>query len=198
MFLLSNEYWQIRQTSDKGRGVFATQRIPSGTVIGDYLGRVLSLSDFDPDSEQEMYLMAFGTSMYIYPDMKNPGIYLVNHSCQPNSWMYIYRGHTLFFALRDITPGEEITISYLLCPLEMSCTNGCVHECFCGSTFCRGTMHASLESYTAWHAYLKKEKRKTKMASYTVGAHLSPLVSYPISVSIDPTHKFLMSNTYGV
>ncbi len=194
MFLLSHAYWRVRQTKKKGRGVFAGRHISSGTVIGDYLGRVLSIADYDPDLEQGMYLMAFGDSMFIYPDMTEPGIYLINHSCRPNSWMYIYRGHTLFFALRDIFPGEEITISYLLSPQDESCMNECAHSCSCGSEFCHGSMHMSPASYRLWQAHCLGEKRKTRMAPYSVGAHLPKLSAYPSSIPTDPIYTIIMGN----
>ena len=41
MFLLSEDYLQIRKTKKKGFGVFAKKRIKAGTVIGDYLGKVI-------------------------------------------------------------------------------------------------------------------------------------------------------------
>ena len=37
----------------------------------------------------------------------------INHSCAPNAYMRIVPGNKVaFFALRDIQPGEEITIDY--------------------------------------------------------------------------------------
>ena len=37
----------------------------------------------------------------------------INHSCEPNAYMRIVPGEKVaFFALRDIRPGEEITIDY--------------------------------------------------------------------------------------
>ena len=35
-----------------------------------------------------------------------------NHSCRPNGQLRITDGRIEFYALRDITPGEEITVSY--------------------------------------------------------------------------------------
>jgi SET domain-containing protein len=44
-------------------------------------------------------------------------------------------GHVLFFALRDIEPGDEITIDYeqTLHPDSK--------RCFCGTEKCRGTIN---------------------------------------------------------
>ena len=36
----------------------------------------------------------------------------INHSCAPNARLYIGQGRVEFYALRDIAPGEEITVNY--------------------------------------------------------------------------------------
>jgi len=138
MFLLGKDFWQIKKTNKKGNGVFAKKNILQGTVISDYLGKVIKMSEYDLDLDKDgLYLMYFSDRAGIYPDLTTPGPHLINHSCTPNCWMYIYRGHTLFFALRDIKPGEELTISYLLSPKDESCNN-CTHVCKCDSEFCTG------------------------------------------------------------
>ena len=40
------------------------------------------------------------------------GTHYINHSCNPNAFMQTVRGHLLVLALRDIAPGEEITVNY--------------------------------------------------------------------------------------
>jgi uncharacterized protein len=35
-----------------------------------------------------------------------------NHSCQPNARLCIRQGRVEFYALRAISPGEEITVNY--------------------------------------------------------------------------------------
>lgn len=194
MFLLPDVYWQICQTNEKGRGVFAKQYIFSGTVIGDYLGKVISLADYSLDLEQGMYLMAFGSTSFIYPDMSEPGIYLVNHSCRPNAWIYIYKGHTLFFALRDITPGEEITILYLLSPKDETC-DPCIHICKCGGKQCRGTMHLSQKAYRRWRKFIDEEKNTTKMAPYRIGAKLPKLLQYPKKIPNNPIYESIYASS---
>ena len=47
MFLFSNDYWEIKITSKKGKGVFAKKDIPPGTVIGDYLGIPILDKNYD-------------------------------------------------------------------------------------------------------------------------------------------------------
>ena len=56
----------------------------------------------------------------------------INHSCAPNAYMRIVPGDKVaFFALRDIQPGEEITIDYR--------DSDHPAVCRCGADQCRST-----------------------------------------------------------
>ena len=63
------------------------------------------------------------------------GTHYINHSCVPNAFMQIIYDHILFFALRDIKPGEEITIDY-----EQTLHSD-DKRCICGAKDCRGTIN---------------------------------------------------------
>lgn len=192
MFLLSKDYWRIKYTKEKGRGVFAKKGIQTGTVVGDYLGKVIHIADYDPAIEKGMYLMYFTDQAFIYPDLTKPGIYLLNHSCIPNCWMHIYHGHTLFFTLRNIEVGEELTISYLLSPKDDTC-NPCEHMCKCGSVMCSGTMHLTQKKYVRWQHYLAEEKKTEKTSSYVIGSDLPRLSSYPKKIPINRIYAAIMA-----
>jgi SET domain-containing protein len=56
----------------------------------------------------------------------------INHSCQPNLYARTLRGHVLFFALRKISPGEELSLDY-----GASYHDG-RKRCRCGMPRCRG------------------------------------------------------------
>ena len=188
MFLLKNDHWCIKKTVEKGYGVFAKKAIPKSTVIGDYLGTVVNMAEYDLSSDKNgLYLMYCTDMASIYPDIKRPGIHLINHSCRPNCWMYIYAGHTLFFALTKIAPGEELTISYLLSPKDESCGN-CAHVCKCGSTSCTGTMHLSKDKYEIWQKFQNEKRRKTKKVKIIFGENLPKLAVYPQKIPINPIY----------
>ena len=57
-----------------------------------------------------------------------------NHSCKANARLCIRQGRVEFYALRDIAPGEEITVDY----------GESHHEgqlrCRCGAPGCRGNL----------------------------------------------------------
>lgn len=180
MFLIPRDYWTVRTTKKKGRGIFAKKDIKAGTIIGDYLGKVVKGSSDEIDEDAGLYLMYYHDRACIYPEHKSVGIHLLNNSCTPNCWMYTYRGHTLFFTLRDVFKGEELTISYLLDPID-TC-KPCIHQCSCGSDFCEGTMHLPKERYDKWADFHEKEDAATKRVRIRYGKELPKLDNYPKEV----------------
>ena len=172
MFLLKDDYWEIKKTKERGYGVFAKKEIKAGTVISDYLGKIINIAEYDLENDKKgLYLMYYTDQASIYPDLSRSGPYLINHSCQPNCWIYIFHGHTLFFALRKIKPCEELTISYLLSPKDETC-QPCLHDCYCESKKCSGTMHLSKDKYKRWQKFQNEEKKKTKIEKFTFGKNL--------------------------
>lgn len=182
MILLDASFWEVKSTINKGRGIFAKKDIPPGKVLGDYIGKVLKTAVDDTREKDGLYLLYYHDYASVYPeDITSIGIHLVNHSCTPNSWIYSYKGHTLFFSLRKIFAGEEISISYLL-PPDPYC-NPCMHQCYCGSTFCTGTMHLSQKQFKVWNTFTEKESKKTKRAPIRYGKLLPKLQTYPQSIA---------------
>ncbi len=57
----------------------------------------------------------------------------INHSCAPNCFSRVTRGHFLILALRDIAAGEEITLDYT--PSQHPGL-----PCTCGAPNCDGVM----------------------------------------------------------
>lgn len=193
MFLISSDYWEVRKTPKKGRGVFAKKDIEAGTIIGDYLGKVIHPRDEDEiDDSENFYLMYYHDRASIFPDLKKPGIYLMNHSCTPNAWMYTYKGHTLFFALRHIFPGEELTLNYLLSPQDELCAP-CTHLCDCEGVICHQTMHLSKKRYAFWSDFHHEEMSKTKAERIRYGHDLPALKAYPKAPQDHPVYDLFGS-----
>lgn len=194
MFLLAKDYWEIRNTPHKGRGIFAKKDINPGVILGDYLGLVIKTAEEDIyEKDEDLYLMYYHDRATIYPsDVTQPGVHLVNHSCTPNCWMYTYKGHTLFFTLRHIFAGEELTISYLVSPKEKWC-EPCTHECKCESVICTKTMHLSEKRYDSWSEFREKEEEKTKRERIRYGKELPPLSKYPDSIADNPIYTLFGS-----
>jgi hypothetical protein len=184
MFLLSNEYWELRNTSKKGRGIFLKKDIAPGTIIGDYLGTLVYDNDFD-EMKYGLYDLYFNETVSVVADPNEIGIQLINHSCSANCGMFPYKDHTLFFACRKIFKGEELTIQYLISPPEKN--HVCQHACYCGSIVCHGTMHTSFGVEKKINDFVEK-LGEVRSREILPGEHLQRLDSYPSTVSDDPIY----------
>ena len=187
MFLLPADYYQVKKVSKKGRGVFARKDIPAGMVIGDYIGMIVK------DEKLEALEKKYGNSCYamdydddrglsVFPlDIKAVGIHLINHSCNPNCDAYYYYGHTLYFALRRIIAGEELTVDYGFDAGDVN-ESRLIYPCFCGSPSCRGTMYASSERLLKYSLYYYQETKGQKNKPLPAGKVLPLLDKYPIEI----------------
>ncbi len=194
MFLIPKDYWEVRYTKEKGKGVFAKKNISPGVVIGDYIGTVIKTAEENVcEKDKGLYLMYYHNQASIYPDRSKNGIHLLNHSCTPNCWMYIYKGHTLFFTIRQIFIGEELTIAYLLSPKDDYC-QPCTHICKCASSVCNETMHLSETRYKKWAVFHSMEEKKTKKSRIRYGKTLPMLTSYPKNIPDNPIYALFGSS----
>ncbi len=115
------------KNSETGKGVFAAETIPAGTVLFKIEGKHLSFEETLALEENESYCLQVGLKKYIamhYP------VFLINHSCNPNcginEWLE-------FFTLREIQKKEELRWDYSTSMLERHW----VMECRCGEKNCR-------------------------------------------------------------
>lgn len=183
MFLIKD--LEVKETPNKGQGVFATANIPAGTVAADYLGKLIKKQDFD-EKKHGLYDMDYNDTLLILPDPQKNGAQTLNHSCQPNCDTFSYHGHVLLFALRKIFTGEELTYIYNLEPPTPERCNPCWHICRCGSDFCRGTLHIPEKEYKKLAGSINPEEEEYfKNPPVAVGEELPPLDKYPTSISAD-------------
>ena len=127
----------IRKSSINGRGCFATVDFARGRKIAEYTGERI------PDREAQR--RAGGRAKLRICDIDGRwsldgsrggnGTHYINHSCAPNCYMKILYGHIQFYALRDIRPGEEITLDY------EATLHSDKKRCSCGAATCRGTIN---------------------------------------------------------
>ena len=68
---MKDDFWQIKKAREKGLGVFAKKEIKAGTVIGDYLGKLIKTAEYNLDNDKKgLYLMYYTDQASIYPDLK--------------------------------------------------------------------------------------------------------------------------------
>ncbi len=126
----------IQKSSINGRGCFATVDFPRRRKIAEYTGERI------PDREAQrrahrakLRICDVDGVWSIDGSRGGNGTHYINHSCEPNAYMKILYDHILFIALRDIEPGEEITIDY------ESTLHSNKKRCICRAPSCRGTIN---------------------------------------------------------
>lgn len=131
-------------------GVYADEDIPKGRKVVEYAGEKISRKETKRRAEIATFNYLFTLDDYwtIDGSVNGSGAEYINHCCSPNIEARIVRKHILYFALRDIRKGEELTIDYRF-PHDVE-----QYKCGCGAPECRGTINLKKES-----------KRQAKSAS---------------------------------
>ncbi len=127
----------IRKSPIDDHGCFATVFFPKGYKIAEYTGERISRREVTRRARGRRKLRICAIDPYWSLDGSRGGngTHYINHSCVPNSYMKILYRHILFIALRDIHPGEEITLDYI------STYHSDQKRCHCKAASCRGTIN---------------------------------------------------------
>src|ERR1700745_2901931 len=126
----------IKTSSIHGRGCFATIPFKRRHKIAEYTGEKITNSEARRRAHRKMLRICEVNSRWSLDGSRGGnGTHYINHSCMPNAFMQILYGHILFISLRDIEPGEEITIDY------QSTLHSNKKRCICGAPSCRGTIN---------------------------------------------------------
>jgi uncharacterized protein len=95
-----------------GMGLFATEVIPKHVRIFEYTGKIITNAEADAIPGKPRYLYNLSRTHTLDGSPRsNIGRY-ANHSCKPNSIIYVYGQRIYVKSLRVIQPGEEITYDY--------------------------------------------------------------------------------------
>ncbi|MEO6390659.1 MAG: SET domain-containing protein-lysine N-methyltransferase [Pyrinomonadaceae bacterium] len=127
----------IGPSAINGKGCFATIDFPRRRKIAEYAGERITTAEAKRRAlhRRKLRICAIDTRWSLDGSVGGNGTHYVNHSCDPNAFMMILHGHILFFALRDIAAGDEITVDY----------ETTLHDdhkrCSCGAATCRGTIN---------------------------------------------------------
>ena len=121
---------EIRESERCGLGLFALCPFDSGERIRvvNIEREVTEEQPLGPEDNPDHAFLSDGKLLLV----GKPDRYL-NHSCDPNAYVW-YRGTAIdLIARRPIAAGEEITVDYLI-----NNAGGDSWECRCGSGRCRG------------------------------------------------------------
>ncbi|MDH4061344.1 MAG: SET domain-containing protein [Aquincola sp.] len=126
----------VKPSAIDGHGVFAAEPIGSQRKIGEIRGESVSVDEARVRATRHERIMIVELSSKRAIDFSKSAdpMRFTNHSCRPNARLCIDYGRVEFYALRDITAGEELTVDY-----------GQTHHqgrlaCRCGTADCRGAL----------------------------------------------------------
>ena len=127
---------EVRESPISGRGLFAREPIPAGTLVSRLGGRLVPEADLrrliaDPTTGYIDTITVTETEHLVLPPRRANGY--GNHSCDPNLW---WVGPYDLAARRDIAPDEELTNDYATSTADPAFTM----PCHCGTAVCRGTV----------------------------------------------------------
>ncbi len=134
---------KVNNTRNKGRGLFSQKPIKKGEVVVIQAGKIVENHEIDepPLSNFKYDCFQIEDGFYICPaeldSNKKEGIFLMNHSCDPNCGV---RGQATFVAIRDINPEEELTYDYAMTDIYHDGVGWEEMQCLCGSGNCRKTI----------------------------------------------------------
>jgi hypothetical protein len=152
---------EVRASSIHGKGLFAKHVIANREIVAVKGGHVLTRAQWaglEPGLGSAEIQIA--EDLFIAParsDHRDGSMLYTNHSCDPN---LAIQGQIVLVAMRDIAPGEELTIDWATTDdgdYEM--------ECRCGSPRCRRTVTGKdwtkrelQERYRGWFCWFLQRK----------------------------------------
>ena len=146
---MSDSPFEIRPSAIEGHGAFAIRSIRKGTRIIEYLGERISQAEADRryddtlDEHPRVLLFTVDDQTAIDAGVDGNDARFINHSCAPNCKSVTRRSRVHIWAIRDISPGEELTYDYNLTRDGISDDEAYTrYACRCGALDCRHTMLA--------------------------------------------------------
>lgn len=124
-----------KKSGINGKGCFALKALSPRRKIGELVGERISNREAARRVAKggKVRICELDEHWSIDASRGGNATAFINHSCEPNCFSRITRGHMLFFALRPIRAGEEITLDYT--PSQHP-----GRRCTCGAARCRGVM----------------------------------------------------------
>jgi SET domain-containing protein len=117
-------------------GVIAEERIPARRKVIEYTGeRISRMETKRRGMARLVYLFTLDKYWTLDGAVGGSGAEYINHSCDPNLYSWVFKGHILYMSKRVIRPGEELTVDYHFAKDVERVT------CRCGAEACRGTIN---------------------------------------------------------
>lgn len=127
---------RVGRSRIQGRGLFALSSLPARRKLGELGGELITEREARRRARgrASVMIVEFGDGTALDASRAGSQFRYVNHSCEPNAYMRLYRGRVEFYSLRAIGAGEEVTCDY------GETHHGGRLACRCGSGRCRGRL----------------------------------------------------------
>ncbi|MBS1511906.1 MAG: SET domain-containing protein-lysine N-methyltransferase [Bacteroidetes bacterium] len=104
----------IKKSNIDGKGLFALESIPARKKVGELEGDLISIRKARQlaAKSKRISIVEVDDDYALYAAEKDTTYRFINHSCQPNTYMRIFKRHVEFYALTNIKKGEELTCNY--------------------------------------------------------------------------------------
>ena len=126
----------VRPSAIDGQGAFAAEAIPARRKIGEIRGQSISVREarIRVKGQSRIMMVEVSATRAIDASHSTDPLRFTNHSCRANAVLRIRQGRVELYAMRDIAPGEELTVDY-----------GPTHHagqlvCRCGAPLCVGRL----------------------------------------------------------
>ncbi|GAP37784.1 SET domain-containing protein [Piscinibacter sakaiensis] len=127
---------EVRPSAIDGQGAFAGEAIPARRKIGEIRGESISVRTARQRAKglQRIMIVEVSDRRAIDASASTDPLRYTNHSCRPNAVLRIRQGRVEIYAMRDVAPGEELTVDYGESHHEGRLT------CRCGAMGCVGRL----------------------------------------------------------
>ena len=130
---------EVRSSGTHGRGLFAARAIRKGEIVSIRGGHILDRrAQARPRKPAGYWGYPIADGFVLGPLTRRETesvMMFLNHSCEPNVGI---QGQILFVAMRNIRPGEELTIDYAMFGGDAK-----PMRCQCNAASCRGVVTAA-------------------------------------------------------
>lgn len=105
----------VMRSALSGLGCFATAYFPKNSLVAKYAGERISHAEamWRMTGPSGKHICQLDMDHYIDGSVGGNETQYINHSCEPNADVLVFDGLMIVFALKEILPGEEITVDYL-------------------------------------------------------------------------------------
>ncbi|MFO1499722.1 MAG: SET domain-containing protein-lysine N-methyltransferase [Verrucomicrobiota bacterium] len=134
---------EIRASLIHGEGAFASEPIPAGARVIQYVGRKITKKESRRECQRNNpFVFYLNEEFDLDGNTASNPARLLNHSCAPNCDAELHGGEIWIIARRNIQVGEEVTFNY-----GFDLDNYREYPCYCGAKECAGYIVA--ESFQA-------------------------------------------------